>query len=46
MLISFAQDKPNFPNIITKGGPLERVSGTKLVGVMLNDHMRWHTHVD
>ena len=46
MLISFTQEKANAPSIIIKGGPLERVSETKLLGVLLNGHMTWYTHVD
>jgi hypothetical protein len=46
MVVSFTREEPDIPNILVDGTPIERVTECKLLGVMLNNRLTWHTHVD
>ena len=46
MLIYFGKKHSSFPHIVMNGLELERVSKSKLLGVVLNDKLTWGDHVD
>ena len=46
MLISFAKETPKVSNVIVDGEEIERVSECKLLGVILNNRLSWHDHIE
>ena len=46
MVMCFAKNEPNIPNITVGDTQLEQVADCKLLGVCLNNKLTWHTHVD
>ena len=46
MLISFARNKPDVPNICVNDVALERVDCVTLLGVKLCSDLSWHRHVE
>ena len=46
MLVSFSRDTPTVHNITVDGDIIERVSECKLLGVILNNRLSWHDHID
>ena len=46
MLIFYAKEAPNVPNITVDGIPLDRVPQCKLLGIVLSDQLNWNNHID
>ena len=46
MLVSFAKEETEVPNITVHGIPISRVTECKLLGIELNHKLSWHSHVD
>jgi hypothetical protein len=46
MVVRFRREEPDIPSILVDGTPIARVTECKLLGVMLNNRLTWHTHVD
>ena len=45
MIISFAKDNSNPPPIEIDIENIDRVTGVKLVGLHIQDNLKWDTHV-
>ena len=43
--ISFVKDKPQFAPIVVDGNELERVTGTKLLGLTISISLTWNDHI-
>ena len=46
MIISFTKCKPEFTPITIEGQEIDSVQSTKLVGVYIQDDLKWDSHVD
>lgn len=47
MVIDFRTSKSRTPGpVVLKGGNVERVSSYKYLGIMIDDKLNWHIHVD
>ena len=46
MLISFFQDQPDVPRLCIEGLPLELVHSFKVLGLKLNDKLKWQENVE
>jgi hypothetical protein len=45
LLVCFWKNKPNVPSLKLNNHPIEVVQSAKLLGVILNDHLKWNEHV-
>ena len=45
MIISFSRDKPDPPPIDIEGDSIEMVDGAKLVGLNIQNNLKWDTHI-
>ena len=46
MLINFLQDQPDVPRLCIDGLPLELVQSFKVLGLTLNDKLKWQENVE
>ena len=46
MIIDFAKDKQHFPPLIINGVAVERVSSTRVLGLIIQDNINWNEHVN
>ena len=46
MIIDFRNSSTPPASVILKGGTVERVSSYKYLGIMIDDKLNWHKHVD
>ena len=46
MVISFNKPYPQFAPIIINGKTIERINSTKLLGLIVQNNLKWDTHVD
>ena len=46
MIIDFAKDKQHFPPLIINGVAVERVTSTRVLGLIIQDNINWNEHVN
>ena len=46
MVISFLQDQPDVPRLCIDGLPLELVHSFKVLGLTLNDKLKWQENIE
>ena len=46
MVVCFLRDQPDIPSLYIDGKPLERLSVFKVLGITLNDQLKWNNHVE
>ena len=46
LLVDFRKNTTHVPNVIMSGTPIERVSCSKLLGVMISADLSWDNHID
>ncbi len=46
MIITFQKNPPPIPPLNINGTAIERVTSSKLLGIIISDDLKWHLHVD
>ena len=46
ILVCFWKNNPNFPSLTVDDQPIEVVKSAKLLGVIVNEDLKWNDHVD